>query len=59
MVAALLAAGARPNAKMFFYQRTPAHCAARAGSDAALAALLRAGAAPRARDKSRLTVRGA
>mmetsp|Transcript_15027 Transcript_15027/g.35423 ORF Transcript_15027/g.35423 Transcript_15027/m.35423 type:complete len:425 (-) Transcript_15027:220-1494(-) len=52
----LLQHGAAPNAKMFFYKRTAAHCAAAAGCLPALQALHSAGAALRAKDKSRLSL---
>mmetsp|Transcript_41268 Transcript_41268/g.129653 ORF Transcript_41268/g.129653 Transcript_41268/m.129653 type:complete len:207 (+) Transcript_41268:302-922(+) len=52
----LLEARAQPNAKMFFYKRTPAHCAAASGCHEALRQILDRGGAVRARDKSRLTL---
>jgi len=52
----LLAAGAGPNAKQFFYKRSPAQVAAAAGCASVLRLLLAHGAAARVRDKSRLTL---
>ena len=56
VVAVLLEAGANVNAKMFFYSRSPAQCAAAAACDEALKAILAAGGAVRVRDKMKLTL---
>ena len=56
VVAMLLEAGASANAKMFFYSRSSAQCAAASACHEALKAILAAGGAVRVRDKMKLTL---
>jgi hypothetical protein len=54
VVAMLLEAGTSANAKMFFYSRSPAQCAAASARHAALKVILAAGGSMKVRDKMKL-----